>query len=244
MHRFKITFFFLLALVNESSQAQNMQATYAIEKNVNINTTSGSKTISLNLTGHYYKENNRYIYWQSPDYLLKYPTGIISFSTDNSSNTYSLNTDTVQTLFYHDYDSLIVRQGLYSQYQRIITEYQFEAGRSQPWKYEKETKVINGLKCQLATDRDQWRVWFCADFPVKTSLRSLQGLPGLVVEADCLPTDEHFILLSYDVHPTIRESVFKPDLLKQPMAKGGMLKSIKPNPEKTKLEKQQELLKQ
>jgi GLPGLI family protein len=242
MIKFTVVITIFLAGIVLSSQAQNIQATYAIERNMNVNTPVGLKIITLNLTGHYYKKNNKYIYWETADYLAKYPTGVITFFAGNTV-TMTLNKDTVQTLYYHDYDSLIMKMGLLNRAQEPIITYTFEADRSRPWVYQNETKTINGMKCQLATDRDQWRVWFCPDIPVKTSIESSQGLPGLIIEADCLPTHTHYKLLSYDAPANINDDIFNP-AVKQPIINGGHLPNIKANREKTKLEKQQELLKQ
>ena len=238
----RVSVLFVL-LINLGASAQNIKAVYRIDEEIIINGGNGNKSLSLSLTGHYYKSGNKYIYWESPDYLAKYPDGKVTISNDNVFNIYTVNADTIQKLYYHDYDSLIVRMGLFSEYQRPITEFRFEADASLPWVFETDTKVINGLKCQLATWSNQWRVWFCPDIPAKTSLHGLQGLPGLVVEADCPPTNAHYTLLNYDMPTMIQEAVFSPNVFNQPMVKGGLLKR-KAIPVKTKQEKQAELLKQ
>jgi len=241
MNRLKLALLFFTIITPAISLAQNISATYTIERNVVV----GSKTVTLNLQGYYYKKGNKYIYWERPLYLSKYPNGEITVvNGENNLTYYALNKDSIQMLFFHDYDSLITRQGLYNEYQRGITEYPFEADRSNEWIYEAKTKTINGLKCQLAINPGQWRVWFCVDMPTKTSLHSLQGLPGLVVEADCLPTNEHYSLINYDMSTPIKEGIFTPDAFKGHMDKGGLLKNISHQSKKTKAEKQQELLNQ
>lgn len=78
----------------------------------------------------------------------------------------------------------------------------------------------------------------------KASLRGSHGLPGLIVEADCLPLNEHFELLVYDLGAKVDPKVFTPDVFKKPMDTGPLLKSYKAADLKTKAEKLQELLNQ
>lgn len=236
--------FLFAALSPILSIAQNITAKYNIQLTVNVPTGATKKDVVLPLTAYYYKKGNKYIYWEQPDYIAKYPKGEITYSEDNNYYKTTVNIDSIQMLFYHDYDSLITRQGLYTDRQRTITEHPFEASKTRPWKFETETKTINGLKCQLATDRDQWRVWFCPDMPVATSLRSLQGLPGLVVEAENIPLRSHYTLISYDMEGSIDDKIFKPKEFLKPMDKGPLLKSIGTPASKTKAEKQAELIKQ
>jgi len=232
----------LLGLVTTSltSAGQNIAATYVVEKTIDL----GKSIATLSITAHYYKKGNKYIYWEEPLYLSKYPKGEIEIAEGNNMTIFPLDTDNVQALVYYDYDSLITRQGLFNQYQHFLTEYPFEEKRTEPWIFETETKVINGMKCQLATDRHEWRVWFCPNITVKTSLVGLQGLPGMVIEAYCLPTNEHFTLSTYEMPATIDDKIFMPEIFKQPMVKGELLKSIKASSPKTKLEKQQDLINQ
>jgi GLPGLI family protein len=241
MIHFKTILILCICLISVTAVGQNIIATYNIERNVTFN----GHVATLSLKGHYYKKGNNYIYWETPLYLLKYPKGEIEIADDDRSITiFRLNADTIQNLVYSDYDSLITRQGLSNQYENYITEFTFEENRSRPWIFETQTKVINGMKCQLAIDRDQWRVWFCPDIPVKTNLIDLPGLPGLIIEADWLPVNEHFSLLTYDMPSSVDEKIFMPAIFKQPMVKGGLLKSIKTPSTKTKLEKQQDLINQ
>ena len=239
MHCLKL--FLIILLLPFTSISQNISAKYSITENISFNLSGGEKIITVNLTGYFYKEANKYIYWEHPDYLLKYLKGKLSFNEDDKIYLYYLNTDTTQMLFYHDYDHNFVRMGLFNENQRTITEYPFVPDIADPWVYGTETKIIQGLKCQLAVFPSQWRVWFCPDIQARTSLRGLQGLPGMIVEADCIPTNEHFKLLDYDLGAKIDAKVFTPNVFNLPMDKGPLLKSIKPAEGKTKLEKRQEL---
>ncbi|MCC8408535.1 GLPGLI family protein [Mucilaginibacter sp. UR6-1] len=246
----KIIFTFSFFILSMKLQAQNISARYTITKNVSITTGDKKKEVSLNLTGNYYRKGNRYIFWEQADYLSKYQQGTISVNIDNDYYIYNLNTDTIQALYYHDYDSLIVRYGLNTNVKQPnglkqpMRENPFEKNYSLPWVISQETKIIKGFKCQKATDRDQWVVWFCPDIPADVSLHRLRGLPGLVVEAYSLPTNETFLLTDYKLTANIDDKVFARNELKGPFKKGALLKSLKTTPEKTKAEKQQELLNQ
>ncbi|MBC6113214.1 hypothetical protein H7U22_22645, partial [Pedobacter sp. CCM 8938] len=182
---------------------------------------------------------------ETPSYLKKYPMGEISVNTINGIESFGLDKDTTQWLYYSDFDEMIIRAKV-SNGATAIHENSFELGYGLDWIYKPETKTINGLKCQLVTDEGcTWKIWFCSDIQVKQNLLRIQNLTGLVVEADFLPFNTHYKLLSYDTQSPIDDAVFEPNEFKQPFEKGPVLKSIYgKGRQKTKLENQQEILKQ
>lgn len=56
-----------------------------------------------------------------------------------------------------------------------------------PWKLQDSTKIIGEFKCQLAIGKFRGRTyhaWFTQDIPVRFGPWKLQGLPGLILEAN------------------------------------------------------------
>nr|WP_199083126.1 GLPGLI family protein [Pedobacter sp. ASV19] len=233
----------LLFLFPTLVYSQSLTANYNITKTIELKLAAGNKNITLEMNGFLYRQGNRYIYWEQPAYLKKYPNGSIDISIDNRIFSYALNTDSVQNLFYTDYDHHILRSGAMNPGD-LVNEFEFEDGYGENWEFKPETKLVNGLKCQLALDRDQWRVWFCPDIPARSGVFNVKGLPGLIVEADWLPMKAHYQLSSYDTQTTINDEIFAPKQFNETIIKGGRLKSFKPVNEKTKTEKRIELLKQ
>ncbi|MBC6108792.1 hypothetical protein H7U22_00005, partial [Pedobacter sp. CCM 8938] len=182
---------------------------------------------------------------ETPSYLKKYPMGEISVNTINGIESFDLHKDTTQWLYYCDFDKMIIRAKVSSEATPIY-ENSFELGYGQEWIYKPETKTINSLKCQLAEDTaNQWKIWFCPDIQNSINLSGIFNLPGLVVQADFLPFNEHYQLISYDTQSAICDAVFEPKEFKQVKKDTRVLKSYHGKPgKKTKLEKQQEILKQ
>lgn len=229
---------FIVSILPTMAFCQTLSATYAVTQDINVVLGGKEKSISLNLKGHFYLKGQRSIYWESPDYLSKYPKGQIVVPTKSGNEIYALNTDTMQMLYYVDLNNLLMRvkpaSGL------PVEEHKIEKERVLNWEYKSETKTVNGLKCQLATATDQWKVWFCPDIPSRTGLFNISGLPGLVVEAELIPLNAHYTLQSYDTQSDIPEYVFEPGEFRTLAKK----ESVKTTPEqKDKTKKKQEIIK-
>ncbi|WP_256010247.1 GLPGLI family protein [Desertivirga xinjiangensis] len=55
------------------------------------------------------------------------------------------------------------------------------------WKISNDKMMINGFQCQKATAHFRGRdyiAWFCADFPIQVGPWKLNGLPGLIMQAE------------------------------------------------------------
>jgi GLPGLI family protein len=235
----------LFLLISFSGFSQNLVAKYAITEKKEIDLDGKQKTFFIELTGHLYAKNGRYIYWESPDYLKKYPTAEINIETAKGATTISLSKDTLQFLRYIDFNNLILKNKSSNTELDLndapIDEWIIEKDYTLNWEYSDQTKNINGLKCQLAILKNQWKVWFCADIPSKLGVLNVIGLPGLVVEADNIPLDTHYKLLSYDNQTEVPDNVFELKQLKHTI-KRGILKTIRTK-EKSKLEKEQDIIK-
>lgn len=70
---------------------------------------------------------------------------------------------------------------------KLINDYLVEEKLPEiDWNISPDTSTISGLKCQKATARFKGRdytAWFCPDLPFQSGPWKLNGLPGLIVEA-------------------------------------------------------------
>lgn len=252
MKLYALLYLFLLAPIFIS--AQTVQAEYKVTKDIyaNIDNTGEKKIASLSYTGYLYRKGGKYIYFQKPNYLNDYPDGSIKISKGPNSNYYvGIGMDTVQRLNYKDMDSLIKKyRADVSGRGNVNSNYiqKFDADYFS-WEMIPETRIINGLKCQKATltimGFPQWIVWFTDKEPMQAGIDNIIGLPGLVVEAECLPLKTHFSLISYTTNQDFPSSVFNPAEFNQPFEKVyDMKKSNNQTPQKTKLQKLSELTNQ
>lgn len=220
-----INLLFIFVLINDSAIAQNISARYAVVETINASGNSNlyNKTIQLNYEGFFYKSGGTYISYLKPLYLDKYPEGYVMLRTETSSgtmnaNSYVLTMDTVQHINYVSMDSLIIRSRMNANSYKVNklpnTCRSFEIDYQQ-WKILPETKTIQGLRCQRAKRVDAsgkvyYDVWFCADLPTECNYNAIIGLPGLIVEGDCIPWNQHFSLMSYEWNNEVVAKVFWP----------------------------------
>lgn len=219
------------------SIAQTIHAVYKSYKSVVIQTEDGfSPNIApLEFTCHFYRKGNRYISFNKPDYLKKYPEGRITYSNPNVGanfyGVYSLNMDTIININYKALDSSIWR---YTNYTNVSNEqkpysFNFEPGFQQ-WEILNETKAIGGLSCQRARLKYPdgqlgWDLWFCPDIQVECGVSNIFGLPGLVVEANDLGASTRYELQYYNVEETFSDEVFWPVLFNKPFVHRGTIKN-------------------
>lgn len=208
-----------------------------------------SDRISVKLTGHLYRNNNTYIYFEKPDYLQQLVQGNLPYENKgNNYRTLSLSIDTMQEIYYTNYDSLVTRfrSELYG---HPVTNYlqKFDPDFL-TWELSPETKKINDLLCQKATliryGQLQWIVWFCSSIPMKSGMSFIKGVPGLVVEADFVPIKKHYELTGLNKQQILSDTVFWPAVFNEPFSKAADLKKSKETKSETKKMKQLELLKQ
>lgn len=206
------------------SKAQTIQATYAVTKDIIATLETGEKKIAtLESDGYLYRKDGRYIYFEKPTYLSEYPGGYITASVSSSStHLVGIPMDTIQNLTFKDMDSLYKydrSNGTGNSKLRINFKQKFDLDFYE-WKMLNETKDISGLKCQKATftvrDQLQWVVWFATDVPMQAGLLNIIGIPGLVVEAECVPLKTYYKLNSYVIGKEFKEDIFHPKEFEQP----------------------------
>jgi GLPGLI family protein len=215
----------LLCLAS-SVHAQVFEAHYLVSKDIIITDSYGAskKLATLNFDGFFYNKGSQYIFFKRPLYLNDFPEGYIQLQEgDNSLISVSLCMDTTQSIYYLDLDSSIMRfrmdvpagkinEGTTNNGINILRA--IKPG-NQKWIILNETKQINELKCQKAkrlssTGNPMWEIWFCPDIPMIGGICGLSDLPGLVVEAECFPWNEKYVLERYETSTQIQQNIFWP----------------------------------
>ena len=228
-HRFilcLLTSFFLFT-TNESI-AQTFQANYQVTRNMSLSAgaPTAGKTLALAYDGLLYSKGNRTISFCRPLYLDEYPTGTVEVDNpEGGTVTNNLHMDSVQALAYVDLDSMIMRNrsdGSGRNLKRTNTTREFEWG-IRKWHLLPDTKIISGLSCQKAvlyrsggSGEIVYEIWFCPDIGQQAGPRGLTDLPGLVVELQVVPFDEHWSLQSYVFNTPLSDSLFWPNEFNEP----------------------------
>ena len=245
-------FILILLLFVLTTKGQSFEARYKVLQDVEVNIdTKILKVTTLESTGFFYKKNNQYIYYEKPNYLKKYPDGVIITSiTPEHQLNLSLCMDTIQRINYTAMDSLVLRNrvdmgGKGNVDFNYVQKFELNVFN---WVFQTETKEIQGLKCQKATlsinGNPEWSVWFCPDIPLQAGISNILDLPGLVVEAENIPTKTYYYLDYYTTTTNIDDNVFWPKEFLQRFETLPDRKRRNGSTPKTKTQKQVELLNQ
>jgi GLPGLI family protein len=235
------------------AKAQTLAAHYTVSQNIiGTGPLEGKILATIESTGYLYRDGGRYLYYEKPGYLEKYPDGNISVQID-ATNSYScgLCTDTLQYINYINTDSLFrVNRPHFNGGQGLKINYkqEYEADYF-TWDVLPETRVINGLKCQKATmsirNNLQWIVWFTPKVKVQCGINGIIGVPGLVVEAECPPLQTKYTLVDFSESVPLNASVFDLAELKEPYDQmAPLLKSNIMPAGKSKIQKEADLTNQ
>lgn len=79
----------------------------------------------------------------------------------------------------------------------IDSKLRYEESKSLQWVLYSDTKMINGIKCQLAVTNKfgrRWFAYFSKDYPQPLGPYKFTGLPGLIFELYDARNDYHFTL--------------------------------------------------
>lgn len=86
-----------------------------------------------------------------------------------------------------------------SQFQTLVnTNVYYSSNEKMNWKIEKETKLINNLKCRKATTQifgRNWTAWFTEEYPFQLGPYKFYGLPGLILEVYDSKNEYHFVAI-------------------------------------------------
>lgn len=214
--------FFIFSVFAISGMSQTLEAKYKVTRRIPLTEKSGKVThYSFDYTGFLYRKGSSYISFVKPLYLDVYPTGVKEvFYAENQKIPLSLLMDTIQTLNYISFDSLVWRYRL-DRTGRVDFNHmrKFEPG-IRAWNFLPDTKEVNGLNCQKATLYSSgllaYEVWFCPDIPMQAGPHHLIDLPGLIVELESYFTKTTWVLESYTADIDIADNIFWPAEFNQP----------------------------
>lgn len=213
----KVLFLIFINVLIGQVKGQTLEAKYSVSKEILMDIDNKqTKIADIKSTGLLYRDKNRYIYYEKPDYLQKYPEGVVTVPTKSGTASYALSSDTIQRLNFHDLDSLV---RIYRPDIKVMGNDPYNVidkiGRVKfKIEYLDETKEINGLFCQKAnlsiSGYSQWIVWFAPSIPVDVNVFNIINLPGLVVEAEMVPLKIKYLLQTYEIGKSIDERIFHP----------------------------------
>lgn len=243
---FIANFFFLVV------KSQSIEATYQVSQDI-FATLDGEKkkVATIESTGHLYRKDGRYIYFENPNYLDKFPGGMVKINVAaDQVHFVGLCEDSVQKINFKNMDSLMryYRPHISGKGQSKVNYKQYFDADYFQWEMIPETKQIQGLKCQRAmlsiNNSLQWIVWFTSAIPMQAGLMNIIGIPGLIVEAESVPMNTRYSLVSYTLDKEIPEKVFHPKEFEQPFELRPKPVKRTTTPEKSKIQKQAELTNQ
>ncbi len=214
MKKYLIAFIFFIQLCYYGN-SQNLAATYSIQREF-LNLPEDISIAPLELTGVYYKKNNRVISFQKADYLTKYPESPIVIN----DHLILIYTDSIQNLFAADLDSMILRNrfsAMPGQYENCFRNFELNYRK---WEISNDSALINGLWAKRAV---QYRkngsksaeIWFYEGIQMPVGICNLLNVPGLIVKAYFYGTHETYNLLSYSSGESIPDEVFWPDVFNE-----------------------------
>jgi GLPGLI family protein len=229
----KPLFAFYFLLITLKGLSQNMKAEYAVTTNIYYNDESGNKKSAgvLKYDGFFLRNNKKYISYIKPLYLNEYPNGNVQLiGSDNNSLGVNVCLDTCQYLCYVSLDSFIIRNRFQKALDgKISNQVRNFEPNYQKWELLSEIKNIQGLKCQRARWVNSagtilYDVWFCEDIITDCNFNGLMGLPGLIVEGECIPWNQKFVLLKYTTNIKVDDSVFWPKEFNEPFKHFGTIR--------------------
>lgn len=215
-----ITIYLLLFCIIKITNAQEISAKYLVSKSIDLigEEPNNKKVVQLDFDGFLFKKGSIYISYLKPLYLNKYPDGFISSNnSDNNSGTI-IWMDSIQLIKYIAIDSLVMRyrsNRLPPEAKIFSNTYRNFDLNYQKWELILEEKNIEGLKCQRAKCFNsmgllQYDVWFCPDIPIEVNFDGIIGLPGLVIEGECIPLKMKFDLQNYELNAKVSSTQIWP----------------------------------
>lgn len=238
--------------------AQTFEARYAVSKDILTTDSYGAtkKVATLNYEGFFYNKKDEYIFFKKPLYLKEFYEGNIQIQeSDNVISSINLCMDTIQGIYYLNLDSSIMRFRMdvpTGKIEKQGSNYGINVVRTikpsnQKWIILDDVKQVNGLRCQRAkklssSGNPMREIWFCPDIPMIGGICGLSELPGLIVEAECIPWNEKYILERYETSPQLSDGIFWPQEFNYPFE--GKSSSKENEKRNEKLRKLDDIIKQ
>lgn len=181
------------------TNAQIYQTEYSVQQNIN-----SEFNFELKYTGIAVISNSAYLYLQKNNYALQ-AEEIRKRSDNGSMMIFHTNPDTLPKIVYRHFDSSIIRIKISNSPDDIQYYVQEQIGNKYKTKILNEFKNIQGFNCQRAlflqpgdNETPIAAAWFCPEVEISSGPSGLNGLPGLVIEAEHFQTNERFSLIRFN----------------------------------------------
>lgn len=151
--------------------------------------------------GEKYRRNQEFVLiGNSQDY---YFSGYNNYVSDTGQKDNSTKKSGI-SLSIADYleERIIRKNGVTSVFGRYIDDrFRYEENVDLKWVLYGETKMINGIKCQMAATNKfgrRWIAYFSKDYPQSLGPYKFTGLPGLIFELYDTRDDYHFTVINVE----------------------------------------------
>jgi GLPGLI family protein len=179
----KYFFLFIFTFVFGYAQKTEIEATIKITYNANLNLgTKNQKNKNFILVG------NSNSYYFGLDNLFLYDSGIYKpqDGIDSKKNSIIFN------------ERVIKKENKFTVFTIAMdSQIRYEEPLALQWVLYGDTKVINGVKCQMAATNKygrRWIAYFSKEYPMSLGPYKFTGLPGVIFELYDTRNDYHFVL--------------------------------------------------
>jgi len=181
------------------TKAQIYHTEYSVSQNINP-----EFNLELRYTGIAVIGPSAYLYLQKNTHTLQGEE--IRKRLDNGSMMiFHPNPDSLTKIVYRHFDSSVIRFKISNSPDDIQYYVQEQIGNRYKTKILNEFKNIQGFNCQRALFLQPGNneipiasAWFCPEVEISSGPSGLNGLPGLVIEAEHFQTNERFSLIRFN----------------------------------------------
>ena len=180
------------------ANAQIYQTEYSVVQNINPEFNLELKYMGIALISQ-----SAYLYLQKSTHAVQ-EEEIRKKSDNGSMMIFRPNPDTLPKIVYRHFDSSVIRFKISNSPDDIQYYIQEQIGNKYKTKILNEYKNIQGFNCQKAmflqpgnNEAPIASAWFCPEIEINSGPSGLNGLPGLVIEAEHFQTNEIFTLLRF-----------------------------------------------
>ncbi|MDQ0592205.1 GLPGLI family protein [Chryseobacterium ginsenosidimutans] len=174
---------------------------YGFAQKVDLKTTlKVTYNVSLQLGEKFRRDQQFVLIGNSQDY---YFSGYHNYLSDTNQQVNSVKKSGI-SLSIADYlkERIVRKNGVTNVFGKYIDDkLKYEEDLDIKWVLYSETKIINGIKCQMAATNKfgrRWIAYFSKDYPQPLGPYKFTGLPGLIFELYDTRDDYHFIAIKVE----------------------------------------------